>query len=348
MKALRLGIVLPLLTLAACAWWMAGRPGLAALDQLTFSHTLHIDEGVECDTCHEGVAEATDTSSAHRPAEEVCLECHEREDNCDMCHSDAENAGKRPAHSSDLGFSHAAHIERVGDEGCAKCHPAVDWDEAPVPLPNMDSCLECHNHDQDYARAECLHCHPSLRAKPLRAIAEFDHAGDWMSRHGLQARNQGAACQQCHTDSTCSECHSRVAPAVNAQLFPEAVGRNLLHRGDFRSTHAMEARADGDTCLRCHHTNYCAQCHEQHGLTAGVSNGRIPHPPGWSTPGGAAFHGDEARLRIETCAACHDQGAASNCVTCHKVGSIGGNPHPRGWRADDYDENPMCQTCHAP
>jgi hypothetical protein len=345
MKTLRWILILPLLSLAACAWWAAGRPGLAKLDQLIFSHTLHADEGVECESCHEGVEAATDTATAHRPKEEACLECHDRDDNCDMCHSDSANAGKRPARLSDLGFSHAAHIERVGDDGCAKCHATADWDEVPVPLPDMDSCLGCHNHNQDYAQAQCLHCHPALRKQPLKAVAEFQHVGDWMSRHGLQARSQADSCQQCHVETTCSECHSSVAPAVNSRLFPEAVDRPLLHRGDWRSTHAMEARADGDTCVRCHNTSTCVQCHEQNGLTAGVSGGRVPHPPGWSTPGGA-FHGDEARLRIETCAACHDQGAASNCVACHKVGGIGGDPHPPGWKADDYDENPMCRTCH--
>ena len=165
-----------------------------------------------------------------------------------------------------------------------------------------------------------------------------------MARRGLQARSQARSCQQCHADSSCSECHSQVAPTVNARLFPEAVERPLLHRGDWRTVHAIEARADGDTCLRCHQPRQCVRCHEQHGLVSGVAGGRAPHPPGWATPGGA-FHGDEARLQIESCAACHDQGAASNCVRCHRVGGIGGNPHPPGWDNEDVGE-PMCQICH--
>lgn len=349
MRPVRWIIVLPFSSLVACAWWMAGRPGIKQLDRIIFNHTKHQDEGVECGTCHQGVAVATDTGATHRPAETACLECHDRDGNCHMCHTDPERAAPQPSRVSDLGFSHSAHMERVGDDGCIKCHPAANWNETPVPLPGMDSCLECHNHQQDYAQAKCLHCHPTLRRKPLEAVAEFDHAGDWMARHGLQASAQGASCQQCHTESGCSECHSRVAPMVNARLFPEAVERSLLHRGDWRSTHAMEARADGDTCARCHQTNYCVKCHQQNGLTAGVAGGRVPHPPGWTTPGGA-FHGDEARLRIETCAACHDQGAASSCVQCHKVGGIGGNPHPAGWSKQHPNRSiasqSMCQVCH--
>ena len=50
------------------------------------------------------------------------------------------------------------------------------------------------------------------------------------------------------------------------------------------------------------------------------------------------------------CAPCHDQGAASVCVTCHRVGGSGGTPHPPGWsdahpRAD-ISRNGMCLICH--
>ena len=58
----------------------------------------------------------------------------------------------------------------------------------------------------------------------------------------------------------------------------------------------------------------------------------------------------EARRDIVSCAACHDQDAASNCVTCHRVGGPGGNPHPPGFTtkhpAPDINRNPMCLTCH--
>jgi hypothetical protein len=75
-----------------------------------------------------------------------------------------------------------------------------------------------------------------------------------------------------------------------------------------------------------------------------------PHPPGYGVRGGEAFHGEDARLRIDTCVACHDQGPASNCVECHRVGGIGGNPHPSGWKdrfgTSERDVQTMCSYCH--
>jgi hypothetical protein len=41
---------------------------------------------------------------------------------------------------------------------------------------------------------------------------------------------------------------------------------------------------------------------------------------------------------------------ASNCVQCHRVGGVGGNPHPMGWTArhgtEEIDRSTMCLFCH--
>jgi hypothetical protein len=72
----------------------------------------------------------------------------------------------------------------------------------------------------------------------------------------------------------------------------------------------------------------------------------MPHPPGFGTRHAAA-----ARADIASCAACHDQGAASVCVDCHRVGGVGGNPHPASWlsrhEAREIAGNGMCAACHA-
>ena len=40
----------------------------------------------------------------------------------------------------------------------------------------------------------------------------------------------------------------------------------------------------------------------------------------------------------------------SICIDCHKVGGVGGDPHPAGWTnrhpRDEINRNPMCLTCH--
>jgi hypothetical protein len=61
----------------------------------------------------------------------------------------------------------------------------------------------------------------------------------------------------------------------------------------------------------------------------------------------AEFHGDAARRDIVSCASCHDQGANSNCITCHKVGGTAGrSPHPRGWNPTTSKDTKMCKMCH--
>ena len=345
MRRARLLAPLLALSLGACAWWMAGRPSWSQLDRLIFSHGVHEGNDVECDTCHEGVEVAAGFERSYLPAEEICLDCHEREDNCSECHTRVENHRPRERLHR-VGFSHRQHLEQEGME-CQRCHGAVM--EVGDTEPAHETCFECHVHQEQYAAASCLGCHPAMRQMPLRAVAEFDHAGDWMARHGLQARSQGAACAQCHTETSCSDCHSQVAPSTTFRLYREETGRALLHRGDYISIHGIEARVDGATCLRCHQNpGYCESCHQRNGVSADGSASRIPHPPGWAVRGGGAFHGTDARVHIETCAACHDQGAASGCVRCHQVGGIGGNPHPPGWRRSraEIAQNVVCLTCH--
>ncbi|MBI5508569.1 MAG: cytochrome c3 family protein [Deltaproteobacteria bacterium] len=344
--------ILFLPSFAACAWWMAGRPGSAKLGQLLFNHAIHKEQSVECTTCHAGVDAATDTSAGYTPKEAVCMDCHDRDNDCTKCHGDPATPRVPVPHESELGFSHQKHLSQEGVT-CSKCHPDGETSTAlPIILPKMDLCLNsCHNHEKDYAEGRCTGCHPALDRLPLKAVAEFTHSGDWQGGHGLQAAGKGAACLQCHPQTFCSECHARSPAAVNARLYPEDVKRALLHRADWLTTHPIEARADGDTCLRCHRDpSYCAACHTQSGVTNRAANPRVPHPAGYAVRGNAAFHGDDARLHIETCAACHDQGAASNCVQCHKVGGIGGNPHPAGFikrhDAGQATTEKMCQACH--
>jgi hypothetical protein len=127
--------------------------------------------------------------------------------------------------------------------------------------------------------------------------------------------------------------------------------RRWIHPGTYVAAHVLDARASPDSCNRCHGTQFCESCHTLQGLTSAAANPRSPHPPGFASPGGSEFHGDAARRDIVSCAACHDQGAASVCVDCHRVGGTGGNPHPSsflsGRTMDEARENGMCLVCHS-
>jgi hypothetical protein len=83
------------------------------------------------------------------------------------------------------------------------------------------------------------------------------------------------------------------------------------------------------------------------GNAVGANN---PHPPGWvgADTRSSDFHGSHARRDILSCAGCHEQGPATNCIRCHTVGAYGGNPHPSGWQSARGRQSSMCRYCHEP
>ena len=131
-----------------------------------------------------------------------------------------------------------------------------------------------------------------------------------------------------------------------AVVLAERTDRSLIHRPDFLSREAVEARDDEASCLKGHGSNSCQTCHAQQKV-GGANASFDPHPPGF---GQGAAHGAAARRDIVSCAACHDQGSTSNCVSCHRVGGIAGNPHPPSWTVrhskEEIGRNAMCQVCH--
>ncbi len=319
-------------------------------DAIRIPHERHTKAEVECGTCHETIFESATLQTVDLPKEKLCLKCHAEEKqkgNCGFCHTDAEHPQTFPVRVRDLKMNHAEHIERV-KEDCKVCHQQL-----PEPLrteklaPKMATCLGCHEHAEQYAAGKCEVCHQDLSKFPLKPIADFSHRGDFLRDHRLEARSAGAACATCHEQSFCSSCHAKTQGVKTEVLLAERVDRSFIHRNDFFSRHPVEAKADPALCLRCHGVDSCNGCHQKNGLGAGNGATLDPHPAGFSN---GMLHGPEARRDIVSCAACHDQGAASTCVQCHRVGGVGGNPHPPSWavrhRKEEIGRNAMCQICH--
>lgn len=320
-------------------------------EQIRAPHTRHKEADVDCATCHETIFESeTVDGTPDLPKEKVCLSCHKEEkvekNNCAFCHT-KKDPGTYPERVRWVKFNHAKHMEPA-KEDCSVCHK-----ELPNPFrtdlvrPTMDTCLGCHEHQQQYDKGNCDVCHKDLTVYQLKPISDFSHRGDWTENHRLEARSTDANCSMCHEQTFCSQCHAAKTTAAKPEfIMPERVDRNFIHRNDFLSRHPIEARADEASCLRCHGVNSCQSCHAQNGLSP-QNPGVDPHPPNF---GDGSVHGPQARRDIVSCAACHDQGAASNCVSCHKVGGIAGNPHPMSWTVrhgrEEIGRNAMCQVCH--
>jgi len=319
-------------------------------DEIKAPHDRHKKAEVDCATCHETIFDSTALTTVDLPKEKVCFGCHKEQKakgDCGFCHTRPEKPMTFASIDRELKLNHTAHIERV-KEDCTQCHQTL-----PNPVrtegmaPKMAGCLGCHEHQEDWNAGRCETCHLDLSRYPLKPVAAFSHQTNWLQNHHFEAVAAPDKCATCHEQSFCSECHSKTQGLrVDLQL-PERTDRAFIHRNDFLSRHSVEAAADPAQCQRCHGVDFCQSCHQKNGLTPGASDGLNPHPPGF---GMGNAHGAAARRDIVSCAACHDQGAASICVKCHTVGGVGGNPHPPSYTIrhphEEIGKNAMCRVCH--
>ena len=274
-----------------------------------------------------------------------CIECHDGDQkNCAMCHVDpAKPRTWEPVRTPSVVFPHASH----SDQACSKCHAGIEAKgstKATARPLSHELCMACHR--SEFREIDCRKCHEDLVDNPSRPLNVFSHDAAFMKRHGTLARGDEAVCSHCHRENECASCHSRLDVLPPGLRQSEKVERNLVHRGDFVTRHAIESRADPSSCLRCHKTSQCDSCHRASRVAAGATGAVSSHPAGWMSPASPSFHGRSARTDIASCAACHDRGAASNCVACHKVGAAGGSPHPAGWKPSQGKDSPACRACH--
>jgi hypothetical protein len=318
-----------------------------------FQHASHSTTGIACTKCHEGITTKTGPDKSHLPKDSQCARCHRKPHKgkkypgtCAGCHSGVPHEDQVVDARRHLRFNHQTHLGRNRGQ-CFPCHSATAGKVGAHQslLPPMSTCLTCHQKSWD--KMECGLCHESLTVYPLRPVSQFSHAGDFLRSHGKMAASRADMCAQCHTQAYCVTCHDPSAAKLKPSIrWPEAVQKSFIHRGDYVGRHAVEARSAGDQCLRCHAQRECRACHESRGVSQG--SGRSQHPPGWvSVARGSNTHGPAARREIVSCAGCHDRGPASNCVRCHRVGGVGGNPHPPGWRSRlSKEKDRMCRVCH--
>lgn len=345
----RFMLLLLLPAVAACWLPRNEEQGQIPQEEGIFSHQRHIAEDLECGDCHTEVAQSNGSSPELLPDLDVCESCHDLSEISLPARLTASTDAIRQAWfiRTETIFSHKAHLER-GIEPCTACHEGIETSKKVTDrfLPPMSRCLSCHR--ARFVAGDCGMCHRDLGSLGLEPIAAFSHDGEFLSRHGRLARASAATCLGCHDAATCVACHGRNTRLTVAIRRPERVERLLIHRGDYRTRHPIEAHAEPALCAKCHATVFCRDCHERERVAfPGTPDTPAIHPPGFSDPAAPAFHGPAARRDILSCAACHDQGAESNCVPCHRVGGIAGNPHPPGWSTKlDPREDRVCLSCH--
>jgi len=327
-------LIAPLL-LAACVN-QGKRAEEAPPQPYRFPHPTHIEAGVACLDCHSPIP-----SSKELKANVIEVKLPAKSEVCGNCHDPIPAYTPVQRFDPAVNFDHAAHLPRVGND-CTKCHVKfTDNGDLAKPVPPMKACTSCHQHSQDFAVGKCQPCHLDLKRYPLKPIAEYTHAANFLETHGRWARGSVSTCATCHDQTMCSQCHTATTRPLPPDVqFPEKVTAQFIHRGDWISRHAIEQQMDPASCLKCHGPGYCQSCHGFQNIAEGP-NPMNPHPGNW-----AATHGPIARGNIASCAACHSQ-PRPVCVTCHAAPS-GVNPHPPGWKgsSSDMTTKPVCLVCH--
>lgn len=319
---------------------------ISTLTDLIFSHALHAEMEVECNTCHITILESDTIISSRIPDMNICTECHDEvESDCTLCHQQIKNPVLLPRTETALNFSHKFHIDEGADE-CVFCHGKVTLSDTPDvnKIPEHKECFQCH-HEEDYNNMLCSQCHRNLGAKELKPVTRFSHEANFIKRHKDIASkdNRQLLCAQCHMEEFCMDCHSSkpVIKASDKNRFNK--DRAFIHRGDFQSRHQNDARRDASLCVKCHRTSFCQDCHSRKGFAKDSHNLYDIHPSDFLTS-----HGRAAQRDILTCAVCHEKGSATSCIDCHS--GIAGpkiNPHPPGFKSKLSKSNDaVCILCH--
>jgi len=341
----KLTTALCLLAAGACASVL----GLTGEQQGPFEHRAHTLAGVTCTDCHAGIVTAGDEGPLHRPTDDSCVTCHEEPHDkraCSTCHG-LDIARTRAQDARDyLRFSHEEHLPKT-EGNCARCHVGVARDEEYL-LPKMATCVSCHEHRDPLAGEQCSKCHSDLLSHRMKPASHLVHEVNFLAQHGTVAAGQRATCTTCHLERDCAKCHG-VTTAILPSRFDFATPTlDRLHPAGFKSRHREEARAQPGLCATCHTPSTCQSCHADRGLAADGTQRLNPHPARWvGLPSQGNLHGLEARRDPMSCASCHSGAGEMLCVSCHRVGGVGGTVHPVGWTSNLRPEQDVpCRLCH--
>lgn len=130
-----------------------------------FSHRIHLEKGLACTDCHEGVERGP---RAGLPSINTCMICHSQiaterpliQQLTKLQESGVDLAWQRVydyTREAHVRFEHAPHI-KAGTQ-CSTCHGNQAEQTVAVRAVNMDMafCVNCHKQKQ--ASNDCLTCH---------------------------------------------------------------------------------------------------------------------------------------------------------------------------------------------
>lgn len=248
-----------------------------------FDHAAHqaMEGGPACTDCHK------DGADSIKPAEKVCLKCHDQQ-----------------------------FLGKVAFGGLKTHGPVWALNHRQSAKAKVIDCEACHQ------QVDCLGCHKAGFADEMGSFTNNMinvHTSDFHVTHPIAARTDPQRCTSCHEPKFCNDCHNDFAPADLAlsshrrgwrdgtlggahALYSPAQCQgchtnSVLPAHEWSNQHAREARKNLVTCQACHpEGDVCMTCH------SAVSGLKVnPHPAGW----------DKISDRIK------DASGGSTCRKCH-------------------------------
>lgn len=339
-----------------------GRPATPSDRGLKSGHNAHIDQALECATCH------TWEEGGHvMPGHDLCSICHE----IDMDIVGAMEAGNGPPAADRVAclFCHTRednsvdplirrmNVETIFEHGvhtdasitCMECHktPGEIPDLPKGPL--MPWCMACHQDAEvpllesgeantAFVKNDCAVCHSEITVETrpkFRDGARIAHDSPelWKKIHGKEAQFNPQYCAMCHdTVASCEDCHFREKPQ----------NHTIAWR---RKPHGLRAMIDPQNCAVCHEEDSCVKCHQK--------SEPVSHRAGFG--GSLNRHCVSCHFPPQdtSCTVCHENiehqsGRRSphslgiypaNCAECHPGGLPHRAPHP-------VNNSVSCRVCH--
>jgi hypothetical protein len=250
------------------------RPGFEILErkpildeEIKFSHQAHVDNKVECKTCHTNPDKAALPTTALKP---FCMDCHGKVNpalnECSVCHNKITRdtvpqfrGETRIQHDAPAIWEHVHGQEsRVNAAYCALCHD------------QQRSCDACHQQNP-----------------PQNHTISFRRR-----THGLQATWDRNKCAACHEEDSCRKCHERTAPESHRGTWGGVVNSHCV------SCHYPPQESN---CTVCHEN-----IEHKTAMKSPHDFGLFPARCGACHPGGNPYRAPHLMNTTVRCAWCHE------------------------------------------
>ncbi len=236
--------------------------------KLTFSHSNHIAQKIECKNCHSGIEDSEYLADGvhFRPKMATCYTCHNEggiaANACETCHNSL--ATLKPQNHLVNNFLRFHKFQAVAPSAnCVMCHTSSSCEDCHSATTMMTENNTKFNFPTPYSTS--MSTYGTAQQKLTRV-----HDLGFRFSHAIEARNKSKECTTCHETSTfCAECHSsKHEDYAFGGVVPESHTKptfKTLGVGSGGGDHATMARRDIESCASCHDAQgndpACVMCH---------------------------------------------------------------------------------------